>query len=467
MKQTTLRALVTAGCAGLLACPNGSAEAKSDRPNVIFFLADDLPLQSFAVYGNSTSFDTPVLDGLAETGVTFTHCFSATWCTPSRSLILSGKYLNTPREKFVPTFATVMRDAGYKTAITGKWMVGGMRMAMDARGFDEALIQMNFYAYWLPDIMVWNSGGFLKEINQAPDYVQRDEWSVEVGGGPGRATRFEGRYGPDIICDFVVDFIDRNAESPFFLYYPFKLPHYPFPPTPDSRDFTEDEKLIQHYKDKKPGEDILTYLERIGKQKEINIGQPQYAKDMVAYMDKMIGRVVDKLEEKGIRENTLLVFTSDNGCRLPGQLDPGESWLPGSKGKPGEMAIRVPLIVNWPAKTVPGTVSDDLVDFVDFLPTFAAAAGYDLPVGETFDGVSFLPQIKGEVGTPREWVFNSEKGKKRMVRSARYKLYTDGRFYDLETDLEETHSIAPGGGTEDAEAGRVKLQTALSNLINP
>ncbi|MGC1480877.1 MAG: sulfatase-like hydrolase/transferase [Chthoniobacterales bacterium] len=448
----------------LAALATATGEDRSDKPNIIFFLADDMPLQSFGVYGNSTSFDTPVIDELAKTGLTFTHCFSATWCTPSRSLLLSGKYLNTERGDHVPTFANLMREAGYKTAITGKWMVGGMRMAPDQRGFDEALLQMNFYAYWLPDLMVWNSGGYLKEINQPIDHVQKDEWAVEPGGGVGKVTRFEGEYAPDMICNFAIDFINRNAGSPFFLYYPFKLPHYPFPPTPDSEGYTEDQKLIDLYKEKELGEYILTYLERIGKVKEINIGHQEYAKDMVEYMDKMIGRVLAKLEEEGLRENTLIVFASDNGCMLPGKLNPGEEWLPGRKGKPGELGIRVPLIVNWPARTEPDRRSDDLIDFVDFLPTFVDAAGGTLPEGEEFDGVSFLPQIEGKTGTPRAWVFNSEGGAKRMVRSQRYKLYPDGRFYDMVTDVAEKNPIAEGEGSSEAEAKRRELKGALDEL---
>lgn len=355
-----------------------------------------------------------------------------------------------------------MRDAGYKTAVAGKWMVRGMNMAPYARGFDEALLQMNFYPYWLPDMMVWNSGGYLTEINQPRDYVHKDEWSVETGGGIGKATRFEGQYAPDIICNFAIDFIDRNAEEPFFIYYPFKLPHYPFLPTPDSENLKEEDKLIEDYKNKPLGEYISIYQNRIGK--KVNLGPPGYCKDMVEYMDKLIGRVVEKLEEEEIRENTILVFTGDNGTLLPGDLDPGNEWLPGEKRRPGEMALRVPLIVNWPARTRPGTRCDDLISFVDFLQTFCDAAGGEIPEGETFDGVSFLPQIKGEKGTPRDWVFNSEGGSTRMIRSAHYKLYPDGRFYDMDKDIAEEHPIKLGQGSKEAESERRELTMALSRL---
>lgn len=445
----------------------GAQNTQASKPNIIFFLADDLPLQSFKVYGNSNSFHTPAIDRLADQGVAFTHGFSHSWCTPSRGALLSGKFL-TRKIHDVPTFGTILQSAGYTTGIAGKWMVQNMELSPHKKGFDEALLQMNYYAYWLPDIVTWNSQGYLREINQPINQSLKSEWSVEPGEGPGKATRMEGEYAPDVINKFALDFIERNAQQPFFLYYPFKLPHYPFMPTPDTENLKDKEadKFIEEYRTKPLGVYISSHLEAYKEVsgRDYNLGSQEYLVDMVEYMDKLIGNVVDKLESEGIRENTLIVFASDNGCRMPFQLDPGEKWLPGAKGKEGEMAIRVPLIVSWPGVTKPGTRCDDLVSFVDFLQTFAEVGGAQLPPDEPFDGVSFLPLIKGEPGNPAKKWFYKEGKRGGMLRSQRYKLYSDGRFFDMEKDIEEKNPIPKDTNDLQAAAARKELEAAFADL---
>ncbi len=406
------------------------AFAKGDRPNIVFILIDDLPYYGLYRYGGKAK-PTPSIDALADGGIVFTHCFSRSWCAPSRATLMTGKYrIRKPRERH-PFVSTVLQQAGYKTCLAGKWMVSGYQEDPRAHGFDEALLWVNSYAYWKPDFVVFDSGGYLKEFNQAAHAPKIDEWKTPVGPGPGQAVRMEGRYGPDIVNRFVLDFIRRHKGNPFFVYYAMKLIHVPIMKTPDSK---VDPKDVQW---------------------------DTYSWEMHRYMDKLVGKVTAELDRLGIRDNTMIVFSSDNGGRWKKrQPREGFTHLPGGKGETLEGSLRVPLIVNWPAGAKAGGTCADLVDFVDFLPTFADAAGAPLPEGEIFDGRSFLPQIRGREGTPREWVFNGESDKKMHVRSHTHKLYRDGRFYAL-TDLEEKSDIKPGKGKPSQETERGTLQKVL------
>ena len=225
-------------------------------------------------------------------------------------------------------------------------------------------------------------------------------------------------------------------------------------------------------------------------------GSGEWEDDQMAYLDKLVGNVLNKLDELGLRENTLVVFTSDNGPGSDGAVAEGFQRLPGSKGGVLEGATRVPCVLSWPGTVPAGSKYDGLVDFTDFAATFAQMAGVE-PPKNVLDGQSFLPQMKGKTGDPREWIYfhggwndsatrmemirgvdwkfkprvppgQSEKPRVqeknfnfRYVRGTRYKLYSDGRFYDLQTDLAERRPLAPGAGSAQAEAARAKLQAVL------
>lgn len=192
---------------------------------------------------------------------------------------------------------------------------------------------------------------------------------------------------------------------------------------------------------------------------------------MVEYTDKIVGRVVNKLDELGIREDTILLFTGDNGSP-GGQHNTSQGTQRGGKGAMTDDGTRVPLVVSWPNGGASGRVREDLIDFSDFLPTFAEAEGVPVFADRKIDGRSFLPQLKGEKGQPREWAFchfwgakgRTKEGARSWIRTHRYKLYDNGEFFDLDADNGETSPItAPQG-----EAAKVMqfLKTEMKKVLS-
>ncbi|HOX38514.1 MAG TPA: sulfatase-like hydrolase/transferase [Candidatus Brocadiia bacterium] len=402
--------------------------AKSDRPNIIVFLADDLGYECIGANGGE-SYKTPNLDTLAQTGIRFEHCYSQPLCTPSRVQILTGRYNNRNYVRFglldwkEKTFGNMLRDAGYATCAAGKWQLSGENEAPGHFGFDE-------YCLWQLAIRGQRYANPTLTIN-------------------GKVHAFPGRFGPDIVCDFATDFISRNGARPFLIYYPMMLTHAPYVPTPDGPDWHPERESDQ---------------EKGGKNK--------YFGDMVSYMDKIVGRVVSHLEKLGLREKTLILFTGDNGTgrgivsRFKGRDVPGEKSFTTDGG------THVPLICNCPGMIPGGRVTQDLVDFTDFLPTLAEAAGASLPSGVGIDGHSFAPQMRGAKGNPREWVYcwyearqklgDDKKGE--FARNQRHKLYIDGRFYDVPADPFEQKDLAKSDLGEEARAARAGLQKVLDGM---
>ncbi len=405
-----------------------AGEASKNRPNIILIMADDLGYECLGCNGG-TSYKTPALDELARTGVRFERCYAQPLCTPSRVKIMTGKYnfrnytvfgSLDPKEK---TVAHVMQKSGYATCVAGKWQLYGGASESgtypDKAGFDE-------YCLWQ-----------VKERRRR--YANP---TVLVNGKLHRDI--EGKYGPDVFCDFITDFMERHKSKPFFVYYPMVLTHAPFEPTPDSEEW---------------------------KTKVYRNNKKNFA-DMVAYMDKIIGRIIRKLDELGLRENTLLLFTGDNGTPRSIASKLADRVLEGGKGLTTDAGTHVPLVASWKGTTARGKVCDDLVDFTDFLPTLAEAVGAELPRERVVDGRSFLAQLRGEKGNPRDWVFcyynpKTENGKwplKIFARDKRYKLYHDGHLFDLSTDPLEENPIVPGEGGKEAAAARKRLQAVLDSM---
>jgi arylsulfatase A len=198
------------------------------------------------------------------------------------------------------------------------------------------------------------------------------------------------------------------------------------------------------------------------------VAEKKYYVDMVAYMDKIVGRIENRLEGLGLRENTLILFTGDNGTPkgITSVMKDGRR-IKGGKGMTTDAGTHVALIANWKGTTAAGKVCGDLVDFSDFVPTLADAAGASLPKGVTIDGRSFVPQLCGEKGNPKEWIFchygpkHGRRKLRRFVRDKRWKLYANGELYDLAADgLEE--SANPSG--KEATAARERLQSVLDSI---
>ncbi len=417
-----LKPLLTLMCLLAIFFTDGGVAAET-RPNIVLIMADDLGYECIGANGG-TSYRTPVLDRLAADGVRFEHCYAQPLCTPTRVKLMTG--MANVRNYAVfgklaesqTTFANLLRDAGYATAIVGKWQLGKDARLPAHFGFEEhclwqLLRRPSRYA---------NPG--LEANGEAVDY------------GP-------GKYGPDIITDYACDFIDRHKDGPFLLYYPMILTHCPFEPTPDSADWDPTSKGSPTYK-----------------------GHAKYFGDMVLYMDKLVGRLLGQLERSGVRENTLVLFVGDNGTDKPVVSMMNGQRVAGGKGKMTDAGTRVPLIAHWPGQTPRGMLCSDLVDMSDFLPTFCDAAGVDIPASLATDGRSFLPQLQGRMGTPRAWIYcwysrNGGPIGQEFTRTQRYKLYRSGQFFDIEQDVLEEHPLDPAGLSPDVRSILDELQAAL------
>lgn len=401
--------------------------AEARKPNIILIFADDYGLPGVGCYGGA--YKTPHLDALAAGGQRYTHCYSMPLCGPSRATVLSGRYTfrngvltNQFGDAYKPTdspsIAVALKSAGYATAVAGKWgQLSYMNGPEDARawGFDEAL--------------VWNPGGDNEKGSRYWDPVYfRD----------GKQIDGAGKYGPGLLHDFTVDFIQRRRDEPFFIYYPTPLIHGPILHTPDSANKTDEKKnrfAADHYADN------------------------------VAYLDKLVGKLVAELDALKLRENTLIVFTGDNGSTGAGPFTVDGKTMSGKKGSMLEGGSRVPLIVNWQGTTPAGKVVDDLVDFTDFYATFVELAGGKLPEGTKFDGHSFAPRVRGETGTPRSSVF-VQLGAQWYARSKDWKLDQSGQLFSMKNAPFEQIEVAADANDPAAEKARGELKAALEEL-NP
>ncbi|RLI48464.1 MAG: arylsulfatase [Candidatus Thorarchaeota archaeon] len=421
---------VTAAIPQRLMAANSRASAK---PNIILIMADDLGYECIGANGG-TSYKTPVLDKLARTGVRFEHCYSQPLCTPSRVQIMTGIYNVRNYVKFgvldrnQTTFAHLLKERGYVTCIAGKWQLGKEPDSPKHFGFDESCL--------------WQHTRGKKNKQQNDSRYPNP--CLEINGKPVDCTK--GEYGPDVATDFICNFIDLNKKKPFLVYYPMILTHCPFDPTPDSEDWNPKSKGSKTYK-----------------------GNAKYFGDMVTYMDKMVGRIIDKLDELGLRNNTLVLFTGDNGTDKPIVSMMAGREVAGNKGAMTDGGTHVPLIAAWPGIISNGKVSRDLVDFSDFLPTICEVAGATVPPILNIDGRSFLSQLKGEKGIPRDWIYcwysrNGGPTGKEWARNQRYKLYRTGEFFDISKDALENNPLS--NLSPEAQEVRSMLQKALNQYAD-
>jgi arylsulfatase A-like enzyme len=410
-----MREITRRGFVGALAAPAILRAAATRQPNIVFILSDDVGIDLMGCYG-SDRFKTPHIDALAASGIRFETCHSTPLCGPTRCEFNTGRYAfrtggltnqswnaaGGQGAKSSDEFpvARLLKQAGYATCASGKWRQVGETPG--DWGFDE----------WLTDP---TAGGWFweKSYTQNGKLVERDQ---EV-------------YGPDVAHEFAMDFVRRNRKGPFFLYYSTHLVHAPIVRTSESAVSSQD-----------------------------------FYADMLAYLDHSVGKVAAEIDRLGLRKNTVIVFSGDNGtARESGTI--GGRQINGAKGSMWEGGSRVPLIASWPGTTPAGRVSKDMVDFSDFHATFAELAGATLPASLTFDGRSFAPQLRGQRGHPREWIF-VQLGRNWYVKEKGWKLNQKGDLYDMkEAPFEE--KLAPAGaGGPDAEAGRKRLQGVLDKL-NP
>ena len=402
-----------------------SCRAEGSRPNVILIMVDDFGYECVTANGGQ-SYQTPNIDKLAAAGVRFENCHVQPLCTPTRVQLMTGQYNVRNYLKFgtlvrtETTFGHLFQRGGYRTGICGKWQLGPESDSPQHFGFEESCL--------------W------QQTRRPPRYANP---GLEYNGVEKDFNT--GEYGPTLVNDFALDFITRHREQPFFLYYPMVLTHSPFQPTPDS-----------------PNWDPTT-------KSEAELQNVKHFADMTAYADQMVGRVVARLEELKLRDNTLLIFIGDNGTLGSVTSRFNDTDFKGGKGKTTHRGTHVPCIVNWPAAMKVSQVKTDLISSTDFLPTICEAAGIDVPVG--IDGVSFLPQLQGENGSPREWLYSwysPRQGADLTVRECafdhQFKLYRTGELFDLTKDPDEKTALPETRQKDAAAAAAVKLQSVLDQF---
>jgi arylsulfatase A len=451
------------------------------RPNIILIMADDMGYECLSSNG-SLDYKTPQLDALGAKGVRFNHCYSLPICTPSRVKLMTGRYSFRNYERFglLPTseitFGKQLQDAGYLTAMVGKWQLGGDWKTPTGFGFDEYCLQN----------AIAPKDKFDRSTRGKSRY-----WGYPMIVANGKLLESKHTYGPDMLNEYAVSFIKKKKDKPFFLYYPMLLTHSPFEPSPNT-----------------PGE-----KGRDGKTSEV-----RYFKDMVEYTDHLVGNIVQALQQSGQRENTLIMFTGDNGTTYPVKVTaPSENMrrmvatsgrigtiaaagqpspkpksknikyiegpitrttygdVPGGKDLMINNGTHVPLVIDWPKHVAAyakfGNTSDDLIDFSDFFATVIELAGAKLPHDRTVDGISFASRLQGKKPGDRRYIFchywefgrRPEKARD-AIHDGWWKLYNDGRFYNIVNDPEEDKPLNMDKASKAAIKARRRLMKAYQEL---
>lgn len=391
-------------------------------PNIVVIMADDIGYECLGCYG-SKAYRTPNIDRLAAEGMRFENAHAQPICTPSRVQIMTGIYNNRNYIEFglldpkAVTFANVLRDAGYETCIAGKWQLKGGFEGPGRFGFDH-------YCLW--------------QLTRRPSRYPNPGLEID-----GKEVDFKnGEFGPDVVSDYICDFMESNKDKPFLVYYPMIAPHWPFLPTPDHPDW---DPTMWRDKENEPG----------------GYRGPKYWEAMVRYTDKMVGKVVKKLDELKLRENTLVIWTGDNGTYTSIVTPFHGREYRGGKGSPKDNGTHVGFVASWPGQIEEGKVVQDLVDFSDVFPTVLEVGGAEVPRELDIDGVSLSPTFEGK-DRNKPYIYcwyerNGFRGKaSQHVRDAQYKLYADGRLFNVMADPDEKNDLA-GDVNSLSDPSRIEL----------
>jgi arylsulfatase A-like enzyme len=405
-------------------------------PNIVFILADDLGYGDLGCYGQK-KLATPHLDRLAKEGMRFTQFYAGdTVCAPSRSVLMTGQHAGHTRIRgnakldLKPedvTVAEVLKSAGYATGLVGKWGLG-------SEGGTGAPLQQGFDHFF----------GYMDQThahNYYPTFLVRDNQRVPLRNvvpnpgpyGQGVAT-VRVDYSHDLMAADALDFIQQHRDEPFFLYAAFTLPHANDEMKPDGMEVPDHGRF----------------------EKEAWPSPEKGFASMVTRLDDDVGRITAKLQALGLSDHTLVIFASDNGAHGEGGHDPdffhSRGGLRGIKRAMYEGGIRVPFIARWPGHVAPGTVSDHVAYFGDFMATAAEITGARAPA--KLDSLSFLPALEGRASAQKEPEFLYgefyEGGTSQAVRQGNWKairapmLSGKVELYDLHDDPSESHDVAAG-----------------------
>ncbi len=432
--------------AGTTSC---SKQEKTQKPNIIYILADDLGYGDLSCYGQ-TKFSTPNIDKLADSGMLFTQHYSgSTVCAPSRSSLMTGQHTGhtfirgnkeispegqQPLSKDVFTIAEMLKENGYATGAFGKWGLGypGSEGDPNYQGFDT------FFGYNCQRL----------GHNYYPYFLRDNQDSLVLKANAGKGT---GIYAPQLIHEKTLEFIEQHRNEPFFCYVPSIIPH---------AELLVPEKYMAMYRgkfdpeycyhgvDDGPGFRCGAY----GSQPEVHAAFAA----MVHLLDEQVGEIIEKVDELGLTDNTIIIFTSDNGPHKEGGAQPdyfkSNGPFRGYKRDLYEGGIRVPFIASWPGTIPKGATSDLISAFWDMMPTFADIAGQKEPID--IDGISILPTLTGEGEQKLHeflyWEFPVLGGRK-AIRMGKWKAVQYGvsnnpdapiELYNLEIDPAESHNLA-------------------------
>lgn len=458
----------------------GTAGYAKEKPNIVYILADDLGYSEIGPYGQKL-IETPNLDRLAKDGMVFTqHYCGSPVSAPSRGVLLTGRHTGHafvrgnhewgergevwnfakavqdpglegqyPLPDSIRTLAEYLKDAGYATGLVGKWGLGAPNSEglPNRQGFDffyGYVCQRQAHTYypkhlWRNEEKVWLDNDLIvpgTKLDPGADPLD-----------PASYKKFtQKQFSAELFIQEAEGFIDRSKDQPFFLYFASTLPHLALQAPKEWID-----KYVAKFGDEKP------YL---GKEGYFPARYPHatYAA-MVSYLDYQVGEIIKKLKETGEYENTLIIFSSDNGYAYNAGCDP--AWFNGfapfvttygwGKGFVHEGGIRVPMIASWPGHVKPGTVSDHISVFYDVLPTLCEVAGMKAP--KETDGISFLPELLGKKKQADHeflyWEFPEYNGQQavrignwKALRLDMQKGNTEIQLFDLATDTKEQNNVA-------------------------
>lgn len=401
-----------------------AGSARSRPPNVVLILADDAGVETIGAYGGQ--YNTPRIDALARQGARFENAHATPLCTPSRVRLLTGRYSFRNYKAFghldpkQPTIAKLLKRAGYRTAVSGKWQLAGNPLdgvpgatPRDA-GFDE-------WRIWHAGPRQWDEGC--------------QHWGPTLDTN-GRRETYPGEFGSDLVQRFALDFIERNAKQPFFLFYSMILPHDPWVATPARKNASDRQEKFTA---------------------------------MMEYLDSQVGGVLDRLDALDIATHTLVVFLADNGTHPMIVSTRDGVKVQGGKGSTLDAGTHVPLIMRWAPRLPASTVSAQIVDLTDVFATVVSAAG-QTRAARASDGYDLLPVLVGRGAPQRENIFMDFSSNWWPLDPARYaftpqwKLYGDGRYYDTRSDPLESHPLIPEQMSDQARAARLRLQKTLDGM---
>lgn len=469
-------------CVALISAKTASAQdvvSPAQRPNIVFILADDLGYRELGCFGQNL-IQTPNIDQLAAEGMRFTqhYCGNAV-CAPSRCVLMTGKHpghafvrnnKSTPPEGQQPipaeevTLAELMQECGYITGAFGKWGLGGPEstgepLRQGLNRFFGYNCQSHAHSYYPSYLWSNNEHVLLRNDPPVPGHA-----SLAKGADPSNPKsydQFKGQdYAPDRINEQALEFIRKNKGRPFFLYYPSVIPH-----------------VALHV----PDEDLKPYLELGWKDPPFTRGKgygytPHFTPRaayaaMITRLDRYVGNIVRELEKQGVRDNTMIVFTSDNGTTHLGlEVDynffesVGE--LRGLKGSLYEGGVRVPTLVNWPGRVAAGSTSDRISGFEDWMPTLLDIAGAGVQAPDDTDGISLAPTLFGKQQKPRPFLYRefAGYGGQQSIRAGDWKAIRQNMAKgQLKTELYNLHDDI--GETKDVASDNPEVVARLENLM--